>query len=155
MYCGNASKLHVDHVFPLASMFPRRPACPKRLGVTAISCQWCNVGLGSKGFDTFADRCEYANGTLCRKYKNLINTDPWDDEELAEIKGTLRQYVETKNAERSAVADLVEWYGSDSFYKNLSDLCTEPSLDKASPLFSDVLHDYFAPVLGITSNLRE
>lgn len=154
-YCGETRKLTVDHVLPVSYLFPRRFKNINNKGITCVACSQCNGFLGNRHFDTFMDRCEFVSARIEKKHRRLARGDVWEKDELATLKGKLRTYVKQQNLRRLSLQERIEWLGSDSFYRNISGLCFEPSLDRGSSTFSSLAYGYFESVLGIARNFSK
>jgi hypothetical protein len=135
----------MDHVVPVAyfDAQPVRKSSVKTKGIRTPSCGFCNGKLSSHFFNSFTERCMFVKGFHERKLRKFVDLPGWEKSELRGLCSKLRTYVRACEAKRTQAANLLDWYGSDSFYAGISDLATQPGLDKESQHFSQALFDYF------------
>ena len=148
-YCGAASKC-VDHVIPV-SWFHKtgiRKESTRNRGVRTFSCNNCNRVLSDRYFNTFKDRCEWVESHYRKSYRKIARLDPWDDSEIASLKGKLKQYVKTKEIQRNEITRRAEWPFSDSYFKNIVDLADQPAVTASNPKAIDWLCEYFDSTTG-------
>ena len=116
-YCGT-SPTDQEHVIPFSMLTSeKRTETSDRFGPRTPSCHECNSILSNYFFDSLAERCEYANKRLRRRYSKLLHMETWQQWELDEIKGKLRGYVLSKQAERGIAVDRVSWQFREGFTK--------------------------------------
>ncbi len=95
-YCGDVANSR-DHVIPhtTTGLNQRRYD-----GVELIECcANCNSILGANLFDTLAQRVAFLAKRFCVKHKLDKPHVEWSEDDLAELKGNLRQYVKAKELE--------------------------------------------------------
>lgn len=116
-YCGT-SPTDQEHVIPFSMLtLEKRTNESANFGPRTPSCHECNLILSNYFFDTLAERCEYANKRLRRRYSKLLHMETWQQWELDEVKGKLRGYVLNKQAERGIAVDRVSWQFKEDFTK--------------------------------------
>lgn len=114
-YCGT-SPTDNDHVIPYSMLtLEDRKQHSDGFGPRVPSCHECNMILSNYFFDSLAERCEYANKRLRRRYSKLLHMETWQQWELDEVKGKLRGYVVAKQAERGIAVDRVAWQFKEQF----------------------------------------
>lgn len=84
VYCGEPSE-HVEHVVPRHTGLPT---------FTVRSCKECNLMASGTLFSGILDKQEYIHGQIRRKYAKVLRTPEWTHDELATVKGRLRQSIE-------------------------------------------------------------
>lgn len=153
-YCGGPGG-SVDHVVPVSwfSRSDRKKTGVKGKGIRTWCCKLCNSALSNNYFESFADRCLYVENYYRRKFKTLLESDPWDSEELRAINGKLRSYVREQQGKRASAESIVEWNGSDSFYENIQDLAWQPTTDKHGQFYSFLVGEYFRRELSMIHSL--
>jgi len=108
-YCGISNKkLTKDHVRPHAN----RTVSQKRYfrNVEYIcSCQECNSTLNSNEWSDISGRFSYLIEIYIKKYKLYKPCIDWDDEELDELKYSLKRRIKNKLAKRRKNEERV-WY---------------------------------------------
>ena len=75
---------------------------------TVPSCRECNSILGNRLFQSIGDRAAYLVGRLESRYKKLLSTPSWTEDELAELGRTLRVDVEGALSEKKAVQNRID-----------------------------------------------
>lgn len=104
-----ATQLH--HVFPIAARSSYNPAKGAKKpranvykgGWTVPSCGECNRLLGAKVFEDPQHACRYVARQLKRKHARLLAMPEWEDWELSELKGSLKQSTLTALRRKRAV----------------------------------------------------
>ena len=130
-YCGE-SATSIDHVIPhsMLTVEKRTNGASGSPGLKTMACAECNSVLSNLFFPTLSERCYYLNGRIRRRYSNLLHLETWQDWEMKEIKGGLRDYVRMKQAERTFAVNRASWQSGHAF--------TE-LFDKA---FNEVVEEY-------------
>jgi hypothetical protein len=90
-------------------------------------------------FDTFSGRCQWLHGKIERKTRG----PKWAEEEIRELKGSLRGHVFSKQIERKRNERRAGWFASHEYAKNIESLLYEPTLDPRSPKYRSGYHDFF------------
>ena len=67
------------------------------------SCRECNAFASSKVFSSFSKKKEYIKNKVEQKYKKYLRGGLWNDEELAELSGTLLTYIYACNEVKKLV----------------------------------------------------
>lgn len=89
-YCGHPATCE-DHAIP-HSLLARVDVTRNGYGVDTLpSCTECNTLLGSKVFDTLAERKGYLSKQLRKRHKRDLVAPQWSDSELAELAYNLRE----------------------------------------------------------------
>ena len=100
-YCGDIATCF-DHVIPVS--FAQKSG-KRRDDLTSIEeikkksvgcCEECNSLLSNYIFDSIADRTEYLSDRVAKKYKKLLKSPSWSEEELEELEGRLKISVMAK-----------------------------------------------------------
>lgn len=116
-YCGT-SPTDQEHVIPFSMLtLQKRKEASANFGPRTPACHECNLILSNFFFDSLFERCEYANKRLRRRYSKLLHMETWQQWELDEVKGKLRGYVLSKQAERGIAVDRVSWQFKEEFTK--------------------------------------
>lgn len=153
-YCG-AGHDHIDHVIPVSWFLgtPRRPDVTSK-GIRTYSCKTCNTALSNRFFESFQQRCLFAESKYRSRYGRIASLDEWDDDELDEIEGKLKEFVVAQQAYRQEICRRAEWPFSDSFYQNIADIYEQPCMDTASPWYVEAVHDYFKAEIDMIRSLN-
>ena len=67
------------------------------------SCSLCNSLLSNLPHDTIHQRASYLLSVYKKRYKNLLNTPKWEEEELNEMGPIMRKEIETSLEEKEQV----------------------------------------------------
>jgi hypothetical protein len=106
VYCGMPAEVR-DHFFPRAAVSQwygiMQSRHVRRLCFTVPSCAECNGLLGARIALTFPSRRHLLRQRLEAKYRKLILSPAWSEEELYELRGRLREHVRAKQLERDIV----------------------------------------------------
>lgn len=115
-YCG-IEPIAQDHVIPWSfyNTEKRNTNAGRARGIKTPSCSECNVVLADHYFPTLSERCDAANKRLRRRYSKFMHMEAWADWEMKELKGSLRDYVVWKQAERSKAVNRVGWQYTQTF----------------------------------------
>lgn len=95
-YCGLPADT-VDHVPPLKALGVYGSEYFYGMGVqpsTLPSCTECNVELSCRSLWWVDDRCAFLVERYKRKYFDLLDRPSWSQDEINELDGMLRGYVE-------------------------------------------------------------
>lgn len=103
-YCGAADGNNRDHVVPAAYAQNAKHFHTE----TVPACHECNTLLGSRLFVTIPTRAAYLLGAYERRYKKLLSTPAWTDEELNDLGPSLRDSIVAAEAQRKTVAIRIE-----------------------------------------------
>jgi hypothetical protein len=144
-YCGVPANC-LDHVIPVSSY--KNIAAEQRrggedLGLRTHSCQECNRFLGAKVFPTFYDRLIFSGERILKESKKFKRDASWTDEEIAELDDTLRSFVANRQLAMRQLDAQATWLNSSGFWKCMSTLYKQPSVDKTSDKFKPWVYDYF------------
>ena len=89
IYCGVEAEV-LDHAYPIS----REPTlAPRGMMLLVPSCAQCNSLAGDALHRTLDERREFIRRRLRKRHKSLLNTPEWEDSELAQLKGRLRESV--------------------------------------------------------------
>lgn len=114
IYCG-IDATSKDHFLPISVMGALQSAILHKWiegGFLVPSCGQCNSIAGNKIFNTVARKRRYIQTRLARKYKDLLNSPFWTEEELLEMGYSLAQFMRSRNATREWVKRRIEWRNS-------------------------------------------
>jgi hypothetical protein len=103
-YCGHFGDV-ADHVPPLAwiQFYPDYP----RMLIRA--CHQCNAHLGCKTLPTLISRVDYLIKRYRKKYWKILISPDWDDEEINELKGSLKTYVSISRIQHEVAHERIEF----------------------------------------------
>lgn len=143
-YCGDPTT-GFDHVFPISgqTLEDKPKERLTRFGPIAHCCQSCNSLIGSKGFETFQDRCSY----VAEKLNTRTLAVTWTKTEMKALDYKLQKYVEHEQARRLWMRFRSDWFQSRDYLLNLESLIWEPCLVKTGKRFNQQMHDYFDTTL--------
>lgn len=98
VYCGllSTDKEHVTPKTWIDAMKEMRSmgfdvVVPEELIVP--SCRECNLIAGDKLFDNFKEKRQHIANRLLARYNRFLHFEEWDDDEIAELSGRLREQV--------------------------------------------------------------
>jgi hypothetical protein len=97
-YCGRPASA-VDHVIPkavLRSIGDDKESLQKTTNhrvLTVPTCRECNTLLGATTQSTLKGRKAYLKERIRRRYKQVLKTPYWNEEDIGELGPTLRQAV--------------------------------------------------------------
>lgn len=92
VYCGELADT-VEHCPPVSIVGPEIEERYKDLLLLVPACNECNAALGNRYLLTLEDRAEWLVSYYKRKYKKFNRAVAWDDDELEELTGGLKDYV--------------------------------------------------------------
>lgn len=116
VYCGVASD-SIDHVVPQHLLARAGELELDLSGImrmaqwTVPSCRECNAILGGRLYATLAERRKAAHDGLRRKYATYLRTPDWDEDELAEMGESMRQFIRAGMGIRNWVRARLRWTG--------------------------------------------
>lgn len=115
-YCGEPAQAR-DHVVPRAFryMMEGTRELQAMLAVmpnTVPSCHQCNSIAGADVFQSLAEKREHIQARLREKYWKVLYMPKWDDDEIEELDGRLRQSIAAAEAQRRIVATRISWPGN-------------------------------------------
>lgn len=143
-YCGDPA-VGVDHVFCVASQTISRRSSDKRCyGPITFACYDCNSHIGSRAFDTFWERCEFASFRIKTKIKPIL----WSNQELHGLDYSLKKFVERSIAKRRWIQSRADWFETREFMLNIEDMGWE--LRQGGPVGRDAhnVRSYFSSTLA-------
>jgi hypothetical protein len=79
---------------------------------TVPSCHQCNSIAGADVFQSLAEKREHIQARLREKYWKVLYMPKWDDDEIEELDGRLRQSIAAAEAQRRIVATRISWPGN-------------------------------------------
>ena len=83
-YCGIPSDT-IDHTIPV-SFINRKPIAARLINLMKVSaCRECNIFASDFLHETFIDRRYEIARKIVKKYRKIIKTPPWSDDELNEM----------------------------------------------------------------------
>lgn len=83
-------------------------------------CRECNVILANRIFPTFQERCKFLNTSLKKRYKKFMRV-LWDEDELNELSGSLREEIARSNRLNKRIRERISWQSSDYFLDMLKE----------------------------------
>ena len=97
-YCGLRNPDTLDHTIPV-SYYSSEPVRKKRSSYRdrvpiVVSCRECNSTINSKLYFDVRDRAGYIKEKYIKKYKKLLDSPDWDEEDLEDLGWVLRSTVE-------------------------------------------------------------
>ena len=98
-YCGDPAD-SFDHSPAISVAYAYGSAYfeKKRIPLVKVSCcRQCNSILGGRGLNTLSRRARHVYDRLQKKYEKYIQMTEWDADEIAELNGWLKQYVQTQS----------------------------------------------------------
>lgn len=104
-YCGNIAEQR-DHIPPLVWMaaLGMNYFVSKGLMVCWIpSCAECNRELSDRKLFSIRERTLYLIGRYCKKYAKQLKGTLWEDWQLEEFEGRLRQHIEVQATVERAI----------------------------------------------------
>lgn len=146
-YCGEYAT-DVEHVIPLSSYqvnFKRKSNSHNK-GIRTFSCRDCNAFLGSKVFKSFVERVMHVRDHWSRKSRKTARTASWTDEEINELKGSLRGHVRALQEKNRQMDRRLEWPFSPKFYRNIQNLVENEVLDPEEENYLEWASEYFHSV---------
>lgn len=115
-YCGEPAQAR-DHVVPRA--FRRALDGTRELMVllarmpdTVPACHECNGIIGADVFDSLDEKRTEIQRRLARRYRRLLCMPQWDDDELNELQGRVRETVVAAEHTRRVLAIRLSWPGN-------------------------------------------
>lgn len=103
-YCGAPADTK-DHIIPICYLRNGRPNGARSIGETVDCCRECNSLLGAKALFSIEERANEIAECLMRRYKKEIKAPIWTDEELNELKPTLRRQIKAKQYLRAEILE--------------------------------------------------
>lgn len=142
-YCGDLPNSK-DHVIAKSYQSNRTATdMPGTNGPWCWACRDCNVHLSNRWFDTFKERCEWAQERIAKKVKPII----WHDWELEEMGYSLSSYIRRDSAKRKWTAIRADFYQSRDFYLNIESLTWQiKEANQDTP--NEFLVGYFATIIA-------
>ena len=101
-YCGSIHANTLDHVIPHSYDHVHNKRTYSKDKVVPC-CSECNTMLGNKLFDTISEKAAYLILKYNKKYKKLLSLPNWDEEELEEIDGRLKEKIVSSNRRKNNI----------------------------------------------------
>lgn len=101
VYCGMTADTK-DH-------YP--PRCTRTDGVTLPCCRLCNSLVGDRYPYSLADRMDYVKRRLASRYRRLLASPDWGEDELTDLGYSLSTRVLASCNRKAMVADMLAWDG--------------------------------------------
>jgi len=98
-YCGDMASV-IDHVpaIAVAYSYGRDYFDQKNIPLITVSaCRECNGILGSRPINTLNKRVKFVYETLIKRYERYLRMVDWPEDELNELNGWLKDYVQTQS----------------------------------------------------------
>src|SRR5262245_2617575 len=115
-YCGETATA-LDHVIPRIyaemtySINSDRGLLLKNFGKKVPACTECNSLLGAAPLLSVSARRAEVHRRLRVKYKNLLASPTWTDEEIEMLGPTLRSHVASCQEKRARIVARLHWRG--------------------------------------------
>ena len=110
-YCGQPAD-SVDHVTPrtIMAMLPEGVDNPVMARTeTVIACSECNKALGSRFYETLADRKAAAQEHIRRKYRRYLYMPNWTEDEIETLGPSLQGYIKRAIAIKKLTRMRLNW----------------------------------------------
>lgn len=95
-YCGFQAT-DLEHIIPYSFLYGDERTKHDRVGIKkdilTWSCSECNSLAGDLVFDNFWEKKKYICERVIIRYKKLISSPLWTNDEIDELDGNLREYV--------------------------------------------------------------
>jgi len=92
-YCGAPAEDR-EHVVPYSWMFSgARKSNKVRQSCIVMACKECNSLAGGTVFATFGEKKAYIAGCVEHRYRKVLKSPEWTDDELEELTGRLQREV--------------------------------------------------------------
>lgn len=103
-YCDHFGDT-IDHCPPvsLVSLYPHHQK------ILVRACAKCNYTLGAKFLPTLLSRVKFLIKRYRVKYRKYLNMPSWDDEEVAELKGSLKIFIENERQKCETAHNRIEF----------------------------------------------
>lgn len=116
VYCGDRYPETVDHVPPLSwvDSYGTEYFVDKDIQLLkVVSCSECNAALGDKPYFTVRQRKSYISMHLRKKFDQVIQNRPWEDDEIDELDGRLKEYIQVQHEMRLLLERRLDFASSD------------------------------------------
>ena len=115
IYCGDIAETK-DHVIPYSFIGKvdrkkNRSPYTNSIGETVDSCLECNMLLSNKMLITVKDRTKYLFEKVKRRYRTLIVSKDWNQDELDELGYGLKTSVLERIAQKDRIVQRLESLG--------------------------------------------
>lgn len=98
-YCGEYAT-QKEHVVPRHTLYPTW---------VVGSCQECNMLAGAEPFISVLDKLLFIRDRRVKRYKKLLQSPDWTDDELQDIGRNLKVAIEAGQRAREVVCSQVNW----------------------------------------------
>lgn len=115
IYCGSDSNLEREHVIPVVFWGFRSYDDKRQWIVTA--CRHCNSLASTKLFFSIPEKANYILSRYKTKFKKILRTPTWTEEELKDLDYVLRKNVESNLLARSVLGSRMRHLEIVSFYQ--------------------------------------
>ena len=105
VYCGNRAQSR-DHIPPLVWLYCLGPSYFERDGLLIVwvpACLQCNVALTDRRLFTIAERTAFLLQFYTDRYAAILQTPVWDDAQLGELRGQLKERIGTSEEFRKGI----------------------------------------------------
>jgi hypothetical protein len=96
-YCGVYGD-HREHVIPISFLSISRKSLADRNYIKnnlVRSCSECNLCANSIVFENFWEKKRYISEWVQNRYRNLLYSPDWKDEEIEELQGQLKRFIKS------------------------------------------------------------
>lgn len=113
-YCGQPAT-DLEHVIPRSVLrkLSGSPGVKQELirgrVLTVRSCHECNMLVGASVQETLIERKEYLKDRLRKRYRKLLDTPDWTDEEIAELGDGLRRHIHAQETLKATIRARIAW----------------------------------------------
>jgi hypothetical protein len=118
-YCGEPGTT-LDHVRPVSYDYTSRKGVRKNKDNCVAACSECNSLLSNYALLTIAERAAHLAERIEERYRSVLATPFWSDDELAELGYTQRTYVLNRQLERQLVLDRIRHANAVSYKTDMS-----------------------------------
>lgn len=132
-YCGLPADT-VDHVIPRSLRYMLTDLGGwrnqwGRITDTVPACKECNSTAGAMVFNTMREKREYIHERIEKRYRSVLRTPRWDEDELDELSPALQEYVRASDELARLTRERLRWRGK--FIRENFASAMEPIVDDA------------------------
>jgi endogenous inhibitor of DNA gyrase (YacG/DUF329 family) len=126
LYCGELPNCQ-DHAIPFSyySLRERNGKAGSAAGVKVKACMECNLLLSNKYFCNIVERIDYVKNSIYNRNKKILKNKQWDDDEIDELKYTIKTKVLSSEIKRREAKKRIEWSSSKKGIEYLDKIKTE------------------------------
>lgn len=113
IYCGDPANV-TEHLIPF-SFLSCKTTGSRDVGLRSDACQACNGRLSDKVFESLDLRVQFANDKIAGALAKVKTASTWSNRELAELSGSLRQFVRAQIVARQELERRVAWINTPEY----------------------------------------